>query len=424
MTSPQAPGSPPKSPNAWAVIAIVAAFALAAAYLGSKGNRPPPAPSTLSAPLATPTALPGEAKPANTAFMWDEEEDGPERTFNVDGLVLTLSARLMADGRAPLIKVTGPKQQTVELVGETRPGAAYAEIGVGKLDAASPHSQVLFTSFSGGAHCCAVIQVLDYLGGQWKSIEIAVQDGDRLGAFPNDLDGDGQREFELTDGRFLYAFESYAGSRAPSLIKALENGVLRDVSKEKRFRPTFEAYMNEVEPECLQRSNGPCAAFVAAAARAGTFEAAWQTMLASYDTTSDWTFPTACRVAAGDSGCPPGQEIAFASFPESLRWFLGDAGYIPAVYIPGPDESGPSFDCKKVSGDVPLLICATPELAAADRQLAWLYWRALARSTQPEALQIGERNFLEVRDSSPPDVFTLLRLYQARIATLADALGE
>lgn len=159
MTSPKAPGFPPKSPNAWAVIAIVAVFALAAAYLGSKGNRPPPAPSTLSAALATPTALPGEAKPAYTAFMWDEEEDGPERTFNVDGLVLTLSGRLMADGRAPLIKVTGPKEQTVELVGETRPGAAYAEFGVGKLDAASLHSQVLFTSFSGGAHCCAVIQV-------------------------------------------------------------------------------------------------------------------------------------------------------------------------------------------------------------------------------------------------------------------------
>ena len=81
--------------------------------------------------------------------------------------------------------------------------------------------------------------------------------------------------------------------------------------------------------------------------------------------------------------------------------------------------SGPSFDCVAVSSSVLKLICATPALAAADRELATTYQAARARSGSPEALVIDERHWIQRRTNSTADVPSLLQMYRDRIDYLS-----
>jgi hypothetical protein len=50
-------------------------------------------------------------------------------------------------------------------------------------------------------------------------------------------------------------------------------------------------------------------------------------MLSHYLRSSDWNFPTKCKVALEADMCPPGQSEQFREFPDALAWFLTDTGY-------------------------------------------------------------------------------------------------
>lgn len=392
---------------------------LVGAALSSRSAKPPHAPM---ASAALPSMAPaGIAQPVNTLIEWDEEERPGATTYAMGGLSLTLQGRDLPAGRAPVLTVVGPDGKSIEVVGSSSGGHATAEVGVGRIDEASTMNQVVFTSFTGGAHCCVAVQLVEVLNGTWQVTSIATQDGGKLGAFPKDFDGDGHLEFKLTDDRFLYAFASYAESRAPPLIVSVNAGQTKLVSAEPRFRPVYEAFLTDVEAECRNHGNGACPAYVAAAARTGKIDQAWPIMLGAFDPTSDWILPVACQIDDTTASCPQDRQVAFDTYPEALRWFLGDAGYGPKVYIPSDDTSNPSFPCGKVKAEVLRLICATPELRKADRQLAVAFGRAMALAQDPATVRSEEARFLEVRDSAPPDVFTLLRIYQARIAQLGDA---
>jgi uncharacterized protein len=81
--------------------------------------------------------------------------------------------------------------------------------------------------------------------------------------------------------------------------------------------------------------------------------------------------------------------------------------------------TGPSFACDDVKSEVLKLICDTPELAKADRDLAERYGLALARTHDPAKARAEELGFIATRNASPPDAIVLLRLYQARQEALA-----
>jgi uncharacterized protein len=49
------------------------------------------------------------------------------------------------------------------------------------------------------------------------------------------------------------------------------------------------------------------------------------------------------------------------------------------VVLPARAEDGPSFDCRKASTEIELMICALPSLAADDRDLNAAYTAALKR---------------------------------------------
>ena len=77
-----------------------------------------------------------------------------------------------------------------------------------------------------------------------------------------------------------------------------------------------------------KRASPFCAAYVASAARLGRFDQAWSEMLRAYDRNSNWPLPGDCRVALVDYRCPEGQRTEYADYPEALRAFLVQQGYI------------------------------------------------------------------------------------------------
>ncbi|KQW65513.1 hypothetical protein ASE17_19290 [Phenylobacterium sp. Root77] len=360
---------------------------------------------------------------SNTLVEWSQDDQPGPVSFKSGDLELTLSEQVSSEGNAPLLVVRQNGKVVAEVVGTPWFGRASAEFGVGRIDLTSSAPQVIFTTFTGGAHCCADIKLIELHKGAWKVMDVAVQDGDRLGEFPKDYDGDGRPEFRLGDDRFLYAFDAYAASWAPpSFHQVVDNKVI-DVSASRKLRPHYQSFLNQLEPECRRGQNGACAAYAAAAARLGLIETAWPVVLEAYQRDSDWTYPGPCRAALVEGACPDGEQVRFETYPEALRWFLGDAGYLPPIYLPVTQSQTPSFKCENAEAEVLQLICATPELAKADRELAWLYQRSQILSADTAAGREAERAFLAQRDAGPPDVFVLLRLYEGRLQALRDQLA-
>ena len=78
----------------------------------------------------------------------------------------------------------------------------------------------------------------------------------------------------------------------------------------------------------------------------------------------------------------------------------------------------PSFDCAKVHSRVLKLVCATPELAMADQELAAAYSVTLMKVRAKHRLAASEAAWAKKRNRTRLDVATLLGLYRQRIAYL------
>lgn len=82
---------------------------------------------------------------------------------------------------------------------------------------------------------------------------------------------------------------------------------------------------------------------------------------------------------------------------------------------------GPSFDCAKVHSQVNLLICATPELAALDRNLAEDFNNARYQAgVDGKALQRSEEQWLSQVRNQCADAACLKQAYTARDAAILD----
>lgn len=79
--------------------------------------------------------------------------------------------------------------------------------------------------------------------------------------------------------------------------------------------------------------------------------------------------------------------------------------------------------CPPDAGAVRRFVCATPLLAEADRGLAEAYGAALARASDPAAVQAAQERWVRVRDAGPADVGRLTRLYAARRRDLEESVG-
>lgn len=234
---------------------------------------------------------------------------------------------------APVVTLEVPGRPPLVLEGaDTRPSYEH-KIGVGRFDRTGTRFLYL-QSFTGGAHCCNAIQVaLIPAQGPVSLVDLGAWDGGPEEEMPEDEDGDGIVDFVQRDNRFLYAFSSYAGSFAPPQILNIVDGEVVDVSDRPPFRRFFLEAMADGREGCRDgfERNGACAGYVAAAARAGRFDAAWRFMLSHYERSSTWGTEDACRVGVDNpDACPADQRVSFSGYPDALRYYLTEWGYLPA----------------------------------------------------------------------------------------------
>lgn len=207
----------------------------------------------------------------------------------------------------------------------------YARIAVVRFGRSDPRPGVIVESQSGGSGGALSVQFLAPSGRGYRVLPLgSLQGGLLQGEIadePRDLSGDGFLDLTLRDGAFDSAFGCNACTPRPPRVFAVKQGRVVDESRAPALRPVFAADMARLEPRCLSEEperNGTCAAYVADAARAGRFRAAWAKMLAHYERGRDLWQP--------DKG------PHFTSFPASLRAFLVRAGYWP--FNSSPERGG------------------------------------------------------------------------------------
>lgn len=108
------------------------------------------------------------------------------------------------------------------------PSANGASIGWRRLDPTG--RQLVLDLYSGGAHCCSIVQVFSQAPGSSRWTKSSFDFGDP-GYELIDLAHDGTDEFLTADDRFAYAFTDYAASGMPLLIERWSDGHFVNVTR-------------------------------------------------------------------------------------------------------------------------------------------------------------------------------------------------
>lgn len=231
----------------------------------------------------------------------------------------------------PVVLVRVDGREVGRLIGAEKWGGPGAVVQIAEMDPANPFPEVLLSSFTGGAHCCNQIQVLtsDRTGQQWYEVALGPFDGVESPA--EDPLRNGRYLIVDVDNRFLYRFACYACSAAPARIWQLEGKDFVDVSHRPEFQSIHRRNLKRMAEWFQQKSpeapNGFLAAYVANKALVGELYDGWDRMIQRYDSSSDWGLRE-CRGDSDENGKCLGQEVVYSSFPEALRAFLVDTGYI------------------------------------------------------------------------------------------------
>jgi hypothetical protein len=204
-----------------------------------------------------------------------------------------------------------------------------SQLSILRIDPDIPRSSIVFESFWGGAHCCTMSKIATFYDGQWKVTTGETLDGS--GYAYTDIDDDGVFELVSFDNSFYYAFDSYAGSVAPSRISKLSDGRIVPITRESRFQRYLRDHLISIEEAARQQadlwtSNGFLAGWVASKSLVNEFDDAWPRMLKLYDQKSDWGL-IRCKVAMVGHSCPAGQTYE-VSFPQALQEHLIREGYL------------------------------------------------------------------------------------------------
>ena len=223
------------------------------------------------------------------------------------------------------VRVSAPGRG--ELVLESDTGAGFPTLLMhGRFDRAGTPF-VLMQTETGGNHCCGQLEIFILRPTHIEHVEV---DMDASYGTPDvrDVDGDGLVDFIVSDRAFLIRFTGWASGREPPKILNVINGEVRDVSARPGFRPVFRRAARELRRECLHpggiEPNSACAAYVAAAGRAGDFKKAWAEMLRAHDRDSKEGLQ--CRLSLPDESCPS-SELTHANYPDALRAFLREQDF-------------------------------------------------------------------------------------------------
>jgi hypothetical protein len=301
--------------------------------------------SVLAILAAAPVAVAQEPP----AFPTTQAAEGAKSaTVTAEGITATveLQRRLSVDPTmdVPVLTVTVGGQMVQEVLG-TPPGFDFlaAEASIAEIDPGNDMSEVFFSSFTGGAHCCNEIYVVTERGSEWVTVSVGSFDGG--GPMLRDADGDGVAEIIAVDNSFLYQFDSYAGSAAPRQILAVEDGEVADVTREPRFLAAHQEWLAEIESwapgEDRWTMPGWIAGWVATKILVGQGAEAWEAFEDNWDPASDPGFEI-CLDGGDAFSCAPAR-VEKVSFPEALRAFLEEHDYplgdaAPAPAAPAPAE--------------------------------------------------------------------------------------
>lgn len=214
--------------------------------------------------------------------------------------------------------------------------SAYARIAIVRFDQHDPRPGVIVESQYGGSGGKLTLQLLIPRSNSYRSVLLEDYNGadleGQLADLPEDLSGDGRIDLRLEDGAFDSVFGCNACTPRPPIFLAVKEGNIVDESRDPALRGVFADDMARLAPMCLSNNryrNGTCAAYIADAVRAGQFDAAWAAMLKHYERGSDLWEP--CNVPASawvNHRCPEGHGTHFHDFPESLRAYLVQTGYL------------------------------------------------------------------------------------------------
>jgi hypothetical protein len=285
--------------------------------------------------LADPAMAQGESQGA-VIFPTTEFADGAKSAAVTVGNVTAGVSQVFRpdiekNGEIPVLDVIVDGRSVLRVAG-VGAGSGYgfvaAEASIAEIDPGNAHPEIYFSSYSGGAHCCNLVIVAEELNGEWIGVGIGKFDGD--GYYLEDLDGDGLAEIVTPDNRFLYEFDCYACSAAPLTMTTLRSGTVFDISSDPRFLPAHRDWLEQiedsVEPGKRWSSMGYLAGWVAAKIRVGEGADAWQQLSEKWDYAGD-TGDEVCLTGGKLEDCA-NKSRAVLKFPERLRFFLEQTGYV------------------------------------------------------------------------------------------------
>ncbi|MEO5938595.1 MAG: hypothetical protein ABIQ43_06245 [Sphingomonas sp.] len=266
-------------------------------------------------------AAPAPRTIAPATFVEWKAENGP-RSFRSGDVTVRVAVSGKDGDSPPAMTISAPGVPALRIVNDDSIAHYASTIAIGPLVRGQPSSVVVQT-YTGGAHCCMHVAVALRSGKTFRLIDLGEWDGNGV-AWPKDVSGDGIADFQFVDNAFLYAFGSYADSWPPPLIMTIRAGKAVNVSTEPAYRPLFEANMARAGKACFAAdanfAGGPCAGFLAAAARLGEFEAAWA-KVARTTIPAQAGFPDNCQEQPPPNPC-------YRDFATGVRAFLHKQGYL------------------------------------------------------------------------------------------------
>jgi hypothetical protein len=174
------------------------------------------------------------------------DSDRPEGSISSRSIKINLSyqKKISEEGqimKIPTAEIYHQNERVLIVAGVESFSSMPAKVEIAEIDPSNNLPEVIFESYSGGAHCCTLAKILTSVEKQktWQVLELGNFDGE--GGNPSDLDGDNVYEYVTYDNRFLYQFDSYAGSAAPPQIWAIRSAKAIEVTK----NPEYQSYLRK-----------------------------------------------------------------------------------------------------------------------------------------------------------------------------------
>ena len=209
-------------------------------------------------------------------------------------------------------------------------GSPNSILQIIELDPSNPYPEVLLSTFTGGPHCCNDTRVLtsDSSGKHWREVSLGLFDG--VPAPATDPIKNGEYVIVGSDNRFIGKFGSYADSWRPVRIWRLQGNAFNDVTHGPEYRPMHRASLNRMASwfsNAHVYPNGFLAAYVATKSLVDELFDGWDRMLLRYDS-KDLSGLRECQAEYDEKGNCKAKEIVYDSYPQALRAFLIETGYL------------------------------------------------------------------------------------------------